>query len=784
MRRLANAASPGVLNMKSLIVFCVGVAACVRFAVAGELLTGEAAIAKFPASLRGMGLHTAKWMQLTNGVEYYYGRFSNLLGTIDGFTGSKNDLHMLRIDYKNAPVKMKFVDHTQESTKRWTTSKTAEQYNALFAINMTMEDENGGPQGYVKVDGVEVPSLQTTGPDGFAFNDDKTYRFDRRWLDVDPETGNPKAAAWQNVVSHEAYTIHDGVATWGANATYFTKANYTFFGTTADGVLWACAVDGRREGVSEGLGYHEVAALQLELGCTGGVCCDGGGSTTMAIRKDLMTVSDICDTQKTSADSSDYWTMNYLSGRQKEVTIFGMTTTITLEPVGTEREVINQLLFVEGPIVEEVEPFVLGKPTSRPSTNYNGNVVSVTFAGDIPDGATVAAQLTLDGINYLCDGTVDVASGVVTFRLGDSIVTAGNTYTGTVAVQVESDVYAKGITLAQGTFVVDENESWVKESASTFSSTGAWSGDKVEVKGGRISVSNATFTASNAAPKDAVVTISSVQCFNDAVADDFGCDCRAAVKVVNVDGVNRYALKTASGAVTNLDVVANVSGNSCVAFILSNTTHTVSYSIDGVALGTYPMMENPTGVSAVRYVGETEVVSLDGAYRFEGLDSNLAKAGGAEYATVADAVAAGKSDIELLWDTTWNPASAGNYTINTNGYVLAIGGSLAYSVTDNGNGTITVTVVGGSLPDVPEAASITFAGSSVKVGVSEVQPDCWYALEKTKDLAQPFIVDASTWVSGSSLVAGTAKLTIAVDSSEPQAFYRIVVSTTKPTSVP
>ncbi len=89
-------------------------------------------------------------------------------------------------------------------------------------------------------------------------------------------------------------------------------------------------MDGRREGVSEGLAYHEVAALQLALGCVGGVCCDGGGSTTMAIRKDLMTASDVCDTQKGSSSSSDYYTMNYLDD-------------------GSERAVINQLLFVPMP---------------------------------------------------------------------------------------------------------------------------------------------------------------------------------------------------------------------------------------------------------------------------------------------------------------------------------------------------------------------------------------------------------------------------------------------------
>ena len=225
--------------LRSIALLCL-----VAHASAGELLTGEAAAAKFPAELREMGLHSAKWMQLTNGVEYYYGRFTNLLGTVDGFTASKNDLHLLRIDYANAPVRMKFVDHTQESTKRRTTSWTAAQHNALFAINMTMEYREGTlgyfspkPQGYAKADGAVIPNgAEATGTKaGFAFNDDKSYKFDKDWPAVDPETGKTKADAWDNVVTHEAYTIHDGVATWGANATYFSRANYTFFGTTADG---------------------------------------------------------------------------------------------------------------------------------------------------------------------------------------------------------------------------------------------------------------------------------------------------------------------------------------------------------------------------------------------------------------------------------------------------------------------------------------------------------------------------------------------------------------------
>lgn len=304
----------------------------VGLAGAGQVVSGKAAVAKFPAELRAMGLRSAKWMRLTDGVDYYYGRFTNLVGTVEGFTGTKNDLHMLRIDYKKAKLRMKFVDHTQESSKRWATSQTAAAENALFAVNMTMEDGKKRPHGYAKANGRVIPNgaeLSNSGvKGGFAFNDDKSFRFDPNWLETDPKTGKPKADPWQNVITHEAYTVRGGKATWGANATYFSRANYPFLGVTADGVMWVCVVDGRCKD-SQGLGYHEVAALQVALGCVDGVCCDGGGSTTLAIRKDLMTVSDICGTQKLSAHSDRYYTMNYLS-----------------DALRTERKVINQLLFL------------------------------------------------------------------------------------------------------------------------------------------------------------------------------------------------------------------------------------------------------------------------------------------------------------------------------------------------------------------------------------------------------------------------------------------------------
>ncbi len=1509
-------------------ILSAAVAAMALSAGAGEVLTGDAAVARFPAGLRSMGLGTAKWMQLTNGVEYYYGRFSNLLGT-------KNDLHMLRIDYAHSPVRMKFVDHTQQSEKRWTTSRTAAAENALFAINMTMEDSNGGPQGYAKADGVAIPSRQEMSPDGFAFNDDKSFKFDKKWLDVNPETGKPKADAWDNIITLEAYTLHNGVKTWSTDS--FPRANYPFFGSTADGILWVCVVDGRREGVSDGLSYYEIAMLQFELGCVEGVCCDGGGSTTMAIRKDLMTASDICDTQKTSADSSDYYTMNYLSGRQKDIPFFG---TITIEPVGTERKVINQLVFVEAPyddgepiagnekivkdgdtivfmgdsitwygarnrygyvnlvmsglaanninatgcgvgvkgdsstdmlsrfekdviplnpdvvtisagvndvwfgkatydqfllnetemvektrsagakpvvlspttaageednadlrkfasgareiaaaegiayadtfnairgyiddidnprtsagnsymggpysatcdgvhmapvgdremaravlksfgldatemanaeaawnadeslipvspsvnltaaeyaavqsaaatqgvaldafaqqvflqgiesltsdvaveseaagadavfslsdatvsfsgydkllnyakaagcsledakkaallrgvrhcasyaaleptapVVEDVvmqpaattatlvgnivsvgacasscdvllaygtdasslgaevcvlagqrNSFVhqirglatgttyhykvsvannapgalrvtkignfttssagnaaiqpsgvddtaviqsaidavaplqgvvsldggtfllsstlnvtggvalvgrsrsettlkqtamgsvvkldngsslrsvtvtggrtsgnysagggayvnngtisdcrivkniagakgnvshgggvyilqgtvdhsviernqialagsggcgagvgtrdlvsrsegatidtclirdnvvrngcgggvgidfagcnnkrtirnttivnnrasaeggglhlavnygsktgfaivncivagnsssasdvsnhdnvsaanssnnlfgvgsvafgtdciigvpafvdapngdfhpvsgtaavgagkwydgivadldgcergnppnvgcyescgvqstcLGEAEARPGTDYNGSSVSVAVSG-IPDGATVSAKVSVNGVDYV--GVVD--AGVAYFDVPAVVVTAGNVYAGTITLTVDGVDYTKDVSLVQGSQVFDEKEGWIRESAAMLGTTGAWSGAKVAVADGRISVSNAVFSATAPSRTDSIVTISSTLTFGGANDDAFSPLDIAGVKVVKVADSYRYAFLTDGGVVTNLDAVAKVSCDTEVQTMIDPIAGEVEYIVGGTKFGPFPCVRGVSRVSAVSYSGECDIASLTGAYRFDGIDTNLAASGGIEYATVAEAVASGSGQVELLWDTSWSPASAGAYTIVRNGFALTLGGSLACQVTDNGDGTITVTVAGGAAPESPRATSVTFAGSSLKVGVSEVKAGCWYALEKTSDLSKPFAVDESTWVSGASLLAGTSELSIVLDGSEPNGFYRVVVSTVAP----
>ena len=348
----------------------------------------------------------------------------------------------------------------------------------------------------------------------------------------------------------------------------------------------------------------------------------------------------------------------------------------------------------------------LGEPAARPGTDYNGSAVTVAFTGEIPAGAVASAALTISGVGYA--GTIDAANGTLSFAVPAGVVTAGNAYEGTVSLTVDGVAYTKGVTLAQGTIKVDVNAAWIHETASAFGETGAWSGDKAVVADGAIAVSNATFTAATTAPRASVVTISSTFRFGDPSDEPFDTGSRAGITVVRADGANRYAVLTAAGVATNLAVVADVSAAVTVTVTLDDAAHTVSYSVGGTSLGTYALAERQTGVSTVRYVGPTDVVSLDGAYRFDGLDANLARAGGTEYATVADALASGADPVELLWDASWSPAAAGDYVFATNGHALVVGGSLAYRVTDNGDGTVTMTVAGdAATPEPAKAASAT-----------------------------------------------------------------------------
>ena len=63
----------------------------------------------------------------------------------------------------------------------------------------------------------------------------------------------------------------------------------TIAGVTRDGRLLLVAVDGRAPGFSAGLSFEEEAATMRALGAVDAVNLDGGGSTTMTVRGNVVT---------------------------------------------------------------------------------------------------------------------------------------------------------------------------------------------------------------------------------------------------------------------------------------------------------------------------------------------------------------------------------------------------------------------------------------------------------------------------------------------------------------
>ena len=71
------------------------------------------------------------------------------------------------------------------------------------------------------------------------------------------------------------------------------------------------------------------------------------------------------------------------------------------------------------------------------------------------------------------------------------------------------------------------------------------------------------------------------------------------------------------------------------------------------------------------------------------------------------------------------------------------------------------------------AKSIAVGETTVLVGVDGIKAGRWYALEKTTDLSQGFVLDETTWTSATDLLVGTGELEIAIGENEACAFYQI-----------
>ncbi len=159
-------------------------------------------------------------------------------------------------------------------------------------VNVLLEIESGrmaiGETVSAKVLKVEEGTAMQIGPGQLALSvtaDSNAYYTDalRTMLPGDTVTLSVAAAdsAWEEVrygLGALYRILENGVRVSGLPS---GAAPRTAIGLRPDGTLVFYTIDGRRQGHSIGATMDQVAARLVELGCSDGVCLDGGGSTML-----------------------------------------------------------------------------------------------------------------------------------------------------------------------------------------------------------------------------------------------------------------------------------------------------------------------------------------------------------------------------------------------------------------------------------------------------------------------------------------------------------------------
>ena len=164
--------------------------------------------------------------------------------------------------------------------------------NALAAINGSFFDmQSGFPICYLRIDGREV------GENTRALTDSinrKYYQYATVTLNdghvgfVVPDSNRlwEGGLAVDNIMTAGPMLLLNGIMTAQRDDRTFVtnRHNRTALGTREDGTTILFVVDGRFNGLSEGLSLTELQYVMRWLGCRDAVNLDGGGSTTMYVK--------------------------------------------------------------------------------------------------------------------------------------------------------------------------------------------------------------------------------------------------------------------------------------------------------------------------------------------------------------------------------------------------------------------------------------------------------------------------------------------------------------------
>lgn len=345
---------------------------------------------------------------------------------------------------------------------------------------------------------------------------------------------------------------------------------------------------------------------------------------------------------------------------------------------------------------------------STPGLDFKTNDVTCTVS-QLNWGSTGATTATLTlKVKDVYTGTIVATKTVEVTGNGDYVVGIDNLtpgkaygYESVITVNDQGDPVATGdggpAVMARAT------ENWIDEDASTFAgtseSTGVWTnkeGASVVDNKIKIDASDAPVTFTPAAATGSIYRITMNAAFEEAsVIDELETDVKGGIVIVDDAGVKKFAVFNGSAwtTVDTLVFAPELNTEYALQMVFDKGAGRLTYLLVGTDAETVLASFATTVADPVQidFQGSGTLSSLVGQY----YDANVATADGVEYATVAEALAAGKGAVTLLWDATWVvPADIayGTYTVLNGGKKLVIDDSAlkGKNLVDNGDGTYTI----------------------------------------------------------------------------------------------
>lgn len=238
------------------------------------------------------GLEDNRWVRetLKPGIEHYQGYFEALFD-------APQHINILTVDLKEPDAQIHLAAAKLFGEDRMTVSEIGNKTKSLAAINAGFAHGGKVNSGIIKIDGNVLPFLKqepeelrfvgssAVGMDslgGWHFTDRKGEKWENDWEEVD------------NAIAGGHRLIRDGMINKTIDYEEYISAREirhagqrhprTGFGMTSDSLIVLITVDGRFN-VAEGVTLREFALLMNSLGCNDAINLDGGGSTTMWIRR-------------------------------------------------------------------------------------------------------------------------------------------------------------------------------------------------------------------------------------------------------------------------------------------------------------------------------------------------------------------------------------------------------------------------------------------------------------------------------------------------------------------